>query len=196
MSASVMHRFPHQFSGGQRQRIGIARALAARPEVLICDEPVSALDVSVQAQVVNLLRRLQQEDGISLVFIAHDLSVVRHVSDRIAVMYLGHLAEVGSARTVYTRPAHPYTQALLSAIPTVDPAARGRLSRRILLKGDPPSPVHPPSGCRFHTRCRLATEICQEQRPALLPTPGDASVEAACHHVDTALFQEDRVRAS
>jgi oligopeptide transport system ATP-binding protein len=196
MSASVMHRFPHQFSGGQRQRIGIARALAARPEVLICDEPVSALDVSVQAQVVNLLRRLQQEDGISLVFIAHDLSVVRHVSDRIAVMYLGHLAEVGSARTVYARPAHPYSQALLSAIPTVDPAARGRLSRRILLKGDPPSPVDPPSGCRFHTRCRLATEVCQVERPALLPTPGDASVEAACHHVDTALFQEDRVRAS
>jgi oligopeptide transport system ATP-binding protein len=196
MNASVMHRFPHQFSGGQRQRIGIARALAARPEVLICDEPVSALDVSVQAQVVNLLRRLQQEDGISLVFIAHDLSVVRHVADRIAVMYLGHLAEVGSAHTVYARPAHPYTQALLSAIPTVDPASRGRLSRRILLKGDPPSPVNPPSGCRFHTRCRLATEICQEQRPALLLTPGDVSVEAACHHVDTALSREDRVRAS
>ncbi|MCU1606516.1 MAG: Oligopeptide transport ATP-binding protein OppF [Modestobacter sp.] len=196
LSPAVMNRFPHQFSGGRRQRIGIARALAAQPEVLICDEPVSALDVSVQAQVVNLLRRLQREDDIALVFIAHDLSVVRHVADRIAVMYLGRLAETGDARTVYDRPAHPYTQALLSAVPTVDPAARDRLSRRVLLDGDPPSPVDPPSGCRFHTRCRLATEVCSQQRPELLPTTGDASVSAACHHVDTALAQEDRVRAS
>jgi oligopeptide/dipeptide ABC transporter ATP-binding protein len=196
LSRTIMHRFPHQFSGGQRQRIGIARALAAQPEVLICDEPVSALDVSVQAQVVNLLRRLQREDDIALVFIAHDLSVVRHVADRIAVMYLGQLAETGDAHTVYDRPAHPYTQALLSAVPTVDPAARGQLSRRILLNGDPPSPVNPPTGCRFHTRCRLATEICSQERPALLPTPGDASVLASCHHVETALAQEDRVRAS
>jgi oligopeptide transport system ATP-binding protein len=196
LNREVMDRFPHQFSGGQRQRIGVARALAAQPEVLICDEPVSALDVSVQAQVINLLRRLQREDGIALVFIAHDLSVVRHVADRIAVMYLGHLAETGDAHTIYERPAHPYTQALLSAIPTVDPAARGRLSRRILLKGDPPSPVDPPSGCRFHTRCRLATEICSRERPQLLPTPGAAEVSAACHHVDTALAQEDQVKAS
>jgi oligopeptide transport system ATP-binding protein len=196
LNRGVMDRFPHQFSGGQRQRIGVARALAARPEVLICDEPVSALDVSVQAQVVNLLRRLQREDGISLVFIAHDLSVVRHVADRIAVMYLGHLAETGDAHTVYERPAHPYTQALLSAVPTVDPAARGRLSRRILLKGDPPSPIDPPSGCRFHTRCPLATEICSQQRPEMLPTPGAATVSAACHHVETALGQGGRAQAS
>lgn len=196
LDPAVMSRFPHQFSGGQRQRIGIARALAARPEVLICDEPVSALDVSVQAQVVNLLRQLQREDDIVLVFIAHDLSVVRHVADRIAVMYLGHLAETGDAAVVYERPAHPYTQALLSAIPTVDPAARGRLSRRILLSGDPPSPIDPPAGCRFHTRCRLASEICSAQRPALLPTSGAPSVSAACHHVDIALAQGPTIQAS
>jgi oligopeptide/dipeptide ABC transporter ATP-binding protein len=189
LSAAVLQRFPHQFSGGQRQRIGIARALAASPEVLICDEPVSALDVSVQAQVVNLLRSLQKDTGISLVFIAHDLSVVRHVSDRVAVMYLGRLAETGPTKAVYERPAHPYSQALLSAIPSVDPAARGRLAGRILLKGDPPSPVSPPPGCRFNTRCRLATDICSEREPGLLPTPGadETGQRAACHHVAEAL---------
>ena len=187
LNSSVMNRYPHQFSGGQRQRIGIARALAARPEVLICDEPVSALDVSVQAQVVNLLRSLQRDTGISLVFIAHDLSVVRHVADRVAVMYLGRLAETGPTPTVYGRPTHPYTQALLSAIPVVDPAARGRLAHRILLMGDPPSPIDPPPGCRFATRCRLATDICRVEQPPLQPAPdiADGTV-VACHHADTA----------
>jgi oligopeptide/dipeptide ABC transporter ATP-binding protein len=187
LSAAVMNRYPHQFSGGQRQRIGIARALAARPEVLICDEPVSALDVSVQAQVVNLLRKLQLEENIALLFIAHDLSVVRHVADRVAVMYLGRLAETGNTQTIYDHPAHPYTQALLSAVPVVDPAARGRLAQRVLLKGDPPSPVDPPPGCRFSTRCRFATDICSVEQPALEPTPNGLDDAAACHHVDQAL---------
>jgi oligopeptide transport system ATP-binding protein len=189
LSSAVMNGYPHQFSGGQRQRIGIARALAARPEVLICDEPVSALDVSVQAQVVNLLRTLQREENIALLFIAHDLSVVQHVADRVAVMYLGRLAETGAAQTIYERPAHPYTQALLSAIPVVDPAARGRLANRVLLKGDPPSPVDPPPGCRFSTRCRFATEICSTEQPPLIATPGEPDVRAACHHVDQALAE-------
>jgi oligopeptide transport system ATP-binding protein len=189
LSPAIMNRYPHQFSGGQRQRIGIARALAARPEVLICDEPVSALDVSVQAQVVNLLRELQREENIALLFIAHDLSVVRHIADRVAVMYLGRLAESGDTATIYDRPAHPYTQALLSAIPVVDPAARGRLANRMLLRGDPPSPVDPPPGCRFATRCRLATEICSTEQPPLIATPGNASALAACHHVDRALAE-------
>jgi oligopeptide/dipeptide ABC transporter ATP-binding protein len=189
LSPAVMNRYPHQFSGGQRQRIGIARALAARPEVLICDEPVSALDVSVRAQVVNLLRRLQREENIALLFIAHDLSVVQHVADRTAVMYLGRLAETGDTATMYERPAHPYTQALLSAIPVVDPAARGRLANRILLKGDPPSPVDPPPGCRFATRCRFASEICSVEQPPLTVPPGGGDVLAACHHMDEALAE-------
>jgi oligopeptide/dipeptide ABC transporter ATP-binding protein len=187
LSAAAMNRYPHQFSGGQRQRIGIARALAAEPEVLICDEPVSALDVSVQAQVVNLLRNLQQQHDIALLFIAHDLSVVQHIADRVAVMYLGRIAETGCAAEVYARPAHPYTQALLSAVPIVDPAARGSLSRRILLKGDPPSPLDPPPGCRFSTRCRFATEICNRVQPALEPSPEQPDTLVACHHVEQAL---------
>lgn len=186
LNPDMMHRFPHSFSGGQRQRIGIARALAAEPEVIICDEPVSALDLSVRAQILNLLRGLQQQTQIALLFISHDLSVVRHVCDRTAVMYLGRLVEQGPVQLVHDQPAHPYTQALLSAVPIVDPAARGSLSRRILLPGDPPSPSSPPSGCRFRTRCRLATDICSSQRPPLLPLASGGTGEhmVACHHSD------------
>jgi oligopeptide transport system ATP-binding protein len=188
LSPDMMHRYPHNFSGGQRQRIGIARALAAEPEVIICDEPVSALDLSVRAQILNLLRGLQQQAGITLLFISHDLSVVRHVCDRTAVMYLGRIVEQGPVEQVHDRPAHPYTQALLSAVPIVDPAARGALSRRILLPGDPPSPSSPPSGCRFRTRCRLASATCSAQRPPLRPFDGDdaAGRVVACHHADLA----------
>jgi oligopeptide transport system ATP-binding protein len=186
LSPDMMHRFPHNFSGGQRQRIGIARALAAEPEVIICDEPVSALDLSVRAQILNLLRGLQQQTGIALLFISHDLSVVRHVCDRTAVMYLGRLVEEGPVDEVHDRPAHPYTQALLSAVPIVDPAARGALSRRILLPGDPPSPSSPPSGCRFRTRCRLASDVCAAERPPLAARDGEESSGrvVACHHAD------------
>jgi oligopeptide transport system ATP-binding protein len=187
LSAEHLHRYPHQFSGGQRQRIGIARALALEPQVLVCDEPVSALDVSVQAQVINLLRGLQRRTGIAMLFIAHDLAVVRHVCDRIAVMYLGRLAEVGDTATVYGRPAHPYTQALLSASPVVDRARRGRLSSRIVLAGDPPSPTDPPDGCRFHPRCRLAGERCGTEQPALRSLPDERGRVAACHYAEQAL---------
>ena len=187
LSAEHLHRYPHQFSGGQRQRIGIARALALEPKVLICDEPVSALDVSVQAQVVNLLRTLQRRTGIAMLFITHDLALVRHVCDRIAVMYLGRLAEVGGTATVYERPAHPYTQALLSASPVVDRSRRGRLSSRIVLAGDPPSPTNPPAGCRFHTRCRLARERCGTDEPALRTLPDGGDRVVACHYGEEAL---------
>ncbi len=174
-------RYPHEFSGGQRQRLGIARALAVRPKFIVCDEPVSALDVSIQAQIIKLLMRLREELNLTYLFIAHDLSVVRHISDRVGVMYLGKVMEITSSDEIYERPLHPYTQALLSAVPIPSPQV-DRLRKRILLTGDVPSPVNPPKGCHFNPRCHLASDICREQTPELKDVGGEHWV--ACHRVD------------
>lgn len=181
LSKDHASRFPHEFSGGQRQRIGIARALAVRPRFIVCDEPISALDVSIQAQVVNMLEDLQKDMGLTYLFVAHDLSMVKHISDRIGVMYLGKLVEVASSEELYKKPLHPYTQALLSAIPIPNPDVTAMRNAEVL-EGEVPSPINPPSGCRFRTRCKYAMEICKEQEPKLIDRDNGHLV--ACHLLD------------
>ncbi len=179
LNSEFVNRYPHEFSGGQRQRIGIARALAVNPDLVVCDEPISSLDVSIQAQVVNLLEQLQEQLGLTYLFIAHDLSMVRHISDRMAVMYLGKLVEVADRDEIYLRPVHPYTQALISAVPVPDPDIE---RKHIILEGDMPSPANPPKGCNFSTRCRYAKEICHEQDPEYREVKDDHFV--ACHFAE------------